>query len=472
MDTHGSVVPSEPILVEPRINKRRDRSPSETSDGRADTSRGDPSYDRGKPSSDRGSPSNSSQGNPSDQGSPGHFLDSAFPATADHSMSLKDITQPRSSHQVVYHKGHPTSNAILLYHNTKREVVQQCIANLMSQFHDHNEHVEVIADSYKGIFEDKLIALYPHDASKHYWCENWASLPRHTFIEHLKLIYPQITNVADKTFLAMVKDLKFEYDLDDISIDTRFLSKLCKITDHYDTRTSNEEVEAVKIPIEKINVVNVFNWQPYFHAMALQCDIQLPISAVKDFRFLIQHTIAEAREVRIQAVNYSFIVSCCNKTRSVDPKHPYKERNNNKNNNNNNNNSRTRSGSSNSRPPCTICGMSNHLTPECCTKQSEFANHSDRPFIGSESHKRLVNLIGKRDMIPKSSDLQELRRLHSESSSSSSSTYAPKKPFVKKDWKSKGTIMTTILPGELSIPTSPNIISVFLTFSGGDSKKN
>ena len=68
-------------------------------------------------------------------------------------------------------------------------------------------------------------------------------------------------------------------------------------------------------------------------------------------------------------------------------------------------------------------------------------------------------------MNPKFSELQELRRLHSESSSSSSSTYAPKKPFVKKDWKSEGTIMTTILPDELPIPTSPNLISVFLTFS-------
>ena len=67
-----------------------------------------------------------------------------------------------------------------------------------------------------------------------------------------------------------------------------------KITDHYDTRTSAKEVEAVKLLIEKINVVNVLNRQPYFHTMALQCDIQLPISAVKDFRFLIQQTIAEA----------------------------------------------------------------------------------------------------------------------------------------------------------------------------------
>ena len=211
---------------------------------------------------------------------------------------------------MIYHKGHPTSNAILLYHDTKREVVQQCIANLMSQFHDHYEHVEVIADSHKGIFEDKLIALYPHDASERLWCENWASWPRHTFIEHLKLIYPQILNVADKTFLAMIKDLKFEFDLDDISVDTRFLSELRKITYHYDTRASNEEVEAVKILIEKINVVNVLNWQPYFYAMALQCDIQLPISAVKEFRFPIQQTIAEAKKsaFRRQTIGLLFLV--------------------------------------------------------------------------------------------------------------------------------------------------------------------
>ena len=49
----------------------------------------------------------------------------------------------------------------------------------------------------------------------------------------------------------MMKDLKFEFDLGDINVDTRFLSELHKITDHYDTRASNEEVEAVKILIGK-----------------------------------------------------------------------------------------------------------------------------------------------------------------------------------------------------------------------------
>ena len=36
----------------------------------------------------------------------------------------------------------------------------------------------------------------------------------------------------------MIKDLKFEFDLDDINVDTRFLLEL---TDYYDTRTSIEE---------------------------------------------------------------------------------------------------------------------------------------------------------------------------------------------------------------------------------------
>ena len=75
----------------------------------------------------------------------------------------------------------------------------------------------------------------------------------------MKLICPQILNVADKTFLAMIKDLKFVYDLDDISVDARFLSELRKINDHYDTCTPSEEVEAVKLMIEKMNVVNILN---------------------------------------------------------------------------------------------------------------------------------------------------------------------------------------------------------------------
>ena len=62
--------------------------------------------------------------------------------------------------------------------------------------------------------------------------------------------------MADKIFLEMIKDLKFEYDLDDVRVDTRFHSELRKIMDHDETRAASEEAEAVKLLIEKINVVN------------------------------------------------------------------------------------------------------------------------------------------------------------------------------------------------------------------------
>ena len=68
----------------------------------------------------------------------------------------------------------------------------------------------------------------------------------------------------------MIKDLKFEFDLDDIKVDTRFLSELRKIT-----RTSDEEVEAIKVLIEKINIVNVLNWQPYFNTIVINRGITL-----------------------------------------------------------------------------------------------------------------------------------------------------------------------------------------------------
>ena len=42
---------------------------------------------------------------------------------------------PNSTQQVVYRKGQPTATPILIYEDSRREVVQQCIANLMSTFH-------------------------------------------------------------------------------------------------------------------------------------------------------------------------------------------------------------------------------------------------------------------------------------------------------------------------------------------------
>ena len=44
--------------------------------------------------------------------------------------------EPRSSQQVVYRKGQPTATPILIHEDSRREIVQQCIAKLMSTFHN------------------------------------------------------------------------------------------------------------------------------------------------------------------------------------------------------------------------------------------------------------------------------------------------------------------------------------------------
>ena len=70
-----------------------------------------------------------------------------------HSDSDSDV--PSSTQQVVYRKGQPTATLILIYEDSRREVVQHCIANLMSTFRLY-PHSEVIASSFTDRFEDLL----------------------------------------------------------------------------------------------------------------------------------------------------------------------------------------------------------------------------------------------------------------------------------------------------------------------------
>ena len=65
-----------------------------------------------------------------------------------------------SNQQVVNRNGQPTATPILIYEDTRKEVVQQCIANLISTFHDY-PHSEVIEDSFTCRFQEMLTWRYP-----------------------------------------------------------------------------------------------------------------------------------------------------------------------------------------------------------------------------------------------------------------------------------------------------------------------
>ena len=111
---------------------------------------------------------------------------------------------------------------------------------------------------------------------------------------------------------------------------------------------------------------------------------------------------------------------------------------------------------------CQFCGKNNHSNADCCTRTSEFTNNQNRPYIGSEAHGRLVKATGDRDWIPNFKELEGLMSKTGQSSGPFSSAAKTSKP--SKDWKSKGTYVSTILPIKLHIATSPNLLPVVLTF--------
>ena len=151
-------------------------------------------------------------------------------------QSESDSEEPSSTQQVVYRKGQPTATPILIYEDSRREVVQQCIANLVSTFHPY-PHCEVIASSFTERFKDKLRWLYKTDKINRDSIHNWRGWSREKFVEHLRLLYPLLSNAADKSYLDMIKEIPFQYDLDNPVVELKFQSELSKIVKHYDSLT-------------------------------------------------------------------------------------------------------------------------------------------------------------------------------------------------------------------------------------------
>ena len=239
----------------------------------------------------------------------------------------------------------------------------------------------------------------------------------------------------------MIKEIKFVYDLEKAEVEDTFLTELSKMKEHYDSRTEKEELDAVKLLIDKINVPNLLNWQTPLYEMAESCDVVLPLVLVEDFHFVLEETFAEARQLKLKAMAYNWTVSGNSKTRNVDLKWVS---NNAKTKNSNNSDPNPLSHSS---LMCTMCGKTNHNTPDYRTTRSEFAGHDNQPYVGSDSHKKVVKAFGSSDSIPNYHDLQKLKEKKDGSSKSSEkplSTFPPKSQN-KKDWKKQKITLRTYL---------------------------
>ena len=117
-----------------------------------------------------------------------------------------------------------------------------------------------------------------------------------------------MSNAADKSYLEMIKEIPFQYDLNDPVVELKFRSELSKIAKHYDCLTIAEEAEAVKILLGKMNIPNVFNWIPIFNEMATGCDVPIPVTTVDDFRFVLTACFEDARRSRARTISYRWAV--------------------------------------------------------------------------------------------------------------------------------------------------------------------
>ena len=83
--------------------------------------------------------------------------------------------------------------------------------------------------------------LYKTDKANRDTCKHWRAWSH----EHLRLLYPQLSNAAEKSYLEMIREIPFQYENPVVKL--KFQSELSKIVKYYDSLTSSEEAEAVKI---------------------------------------------------------------------------------------------------------------------------------------------------------------------------------------------------------------------------------
>ena len=255
----------------------------------------------------------------------------------------------------------------------------------MSTFHLYT-HSEDIANSFTERFEDMLRWLYKTDKTNHDTCKKWRAWSREKFVEHLGLFYRQLSNAADKSYLEMIKEIPFQYDLDNPVVELKFQSELSKIVKHYDSLTIAEEAEAVKILLGKINIPNVCNWIPILNEMATGCDVPIPVTTVDDFRFVLMACSEDARRSRARTISYRWALIGTSEAHQGDIKAvSFIEKNHG---NSTKSGNKTPSVSKVESVLCQLCGKNNHSNADSRTRASEFTNNQNRPYIDSEAHGR------------------------------------------------------------------------------------
>ena len=153
----------------------------------------------------------------------------------------------------------------ILTATSTRDDALQVISNLKSAFH----HQEIIHTSYVPILIDHLQFNYRHDKDKCDECDHWKDWSKSVFTQHLETIWPQTEDVADRTFLEAVKDLPFQYDLENMEIEQETFTAISNIT----------QIE-LKV-MSKLNDPDRIKWTTRFHKIFIELKMTYPVDNIR-----------------------------------------------------------------------------------------------------------------------------------------------------------------------------------------------
>lgn len=97
---------------------------------------------------------------------------------------------------------------------------------------------------------------------------------RERLVRHLEQIWPQTVSVAH---------LHLQYNICDAPVEQHTFTDLINIHRHHARRKKEDNVEAIKILMDKINDPDKINRRQRFNKTLEECDIILPLDDLVDF---------------------------------------------------------------------------------------------------------------------------------------------------------------------------------------------
>ena len=164
-----------------------------------------------------------------------HFYLKDESSDCKHAISGKDI--PRSLDPHIF------PGAVIFFMRMMNKIDTN--ANIQSPLHGYH-HRETIYITYSSEFQNLLMILYPHDEAKRNSCRLWRDWSPASFCEHLNLVFPDVKNATDKSFVQCISGMEFAYNLYDVTLELNFSFILQEICDAFPDRTLAEEEEDVR----------------------------------------------------------------------------------------------------------------------------------------------------------------------------------------------------------------------------------